>query len=60
MAAVNFSDAALCQLGPDPASIQVHGAFADLRQGFYQMLWLEMASWFAFDFPETAATFGTN
>jgi len=41
-------------------SRDAHGASANLRQGFYQLLWPEMASWFAFDFPEAAAEFGTN
>ncbi|CAK0836100.1 unnamed protein product, partial [Prorocentrum cordatum] len=34
-----------------------HGASADLRQGFYQMQWLEVGSWFCFDFPMAIKNF---
>ena len=34
-----------------------HGASADLCQGFYQMQWLEVGSWFCFDFPMAIKNF---
>ena len=37
-----------------------HGASADLRQGFYQMQWLEVGSWFCFDFPMAIKNFGLD
>ncbi|CAK0812480.1 unnamed protein product, partial [Prorocentrum cordatum] len=37
-----------------------HGASADLRQGFYQMQWLEIGSWFCFDFPMAIRNFDTD
>ncbi|CAK0861131.1 unnamed protein product, partial [Prorocentrum cordatum] len=37
-----------------------HGASADLRQGFYQMQWLEIGSWFCFDYPMPIRNFDTD
>ncbi|CAK0850366.1 unnamed protein product, partial [Prorocentrum cordatum] len=37
-----------------------HGASADLRQGFYQMRWLEVGSWFCFDCPMAVRNFDTD
>ena len=41
-------------------SVSAWGASADLLQGFYQMTWKRMGSWFGFDFPASAEDFGVS
>lgn len=42
------------------AGCRPHGASADLRQGFYQILWPVIASWFAFDYVEPISAYGRD
>ena len=37
--------------------VEIHGASADLRQGFYQLHWKEMGSMFGFDYPTSLGSF---
>ena len=56
-AAISALDLSLADSEAGP-NFQVHGASADLRQGFYQLTWRSMASWFGFDYPEPISEFG--
>ena len=57
VASVDLSDDALQAASSARQPAQVFGASADLRQGFYQMTWLQMGSWFGFDYVEPASEF---
>lgn len=55
-----FLSADALQVGRAAALSDFYGGSADLRQGFYQLTWPEMGSWFGFDFPEPAEAFDTD
>ena len=57
---LDLSPAALDVTHPPGHPRAVHGASADLKQGFYQLTWPEMGSWFGFDYPEPLHEFGVN
>ena len=57
---VDLSDAAFVEAGLRPDRDCIFGAGADLKQGFYQMTWRAMGSWFGFDYPEKISAFGTT
>ena len=46
--------------GDAAGDVQVHGASADLKQGFYQLNWEAGASLFGFDFPMPLSAFDTD
>eukprot|EP00972_Heterocapsa_arctica_P043067 6349438-Heterocapsa_arctica.AAC.1 len=52
ISSLDLSAAALDATHPPGLPRDVHGDSADLRQGFYQLTWPEMGSWFGFDYPE--------
>ena len=56
LSGIDLSPSAMKAAGARPGD-PVFGASADLRQGFYQMTWLDMGSWFGFEFPEPASVF---
>ena len=58
MSSTTVSRASSLSNAPDSESF--FGANADLRQGFYQLTWIEMCEWFGFDCPEEAHVYGAT
>ena len=54
VASYDLSPQRLALEGLTPQDVDLHGAGTDMVDGFYQLLWREMGSWFGLNFPEAA------